>query len=668
MKQSFAKISVARSSVAGSSVAGSSVVWQPLRAELLRMGLRQLLPLAVVALFAWMLRHKLAELDVAAIGNALSSVRPAQWALAALASAGSFWAVGRYDSVLHRHLGTGISPAAARRSGVAAIALAQTLGFGPLTGALVRWRMLPELSLWQATRVSVAVSFSFLAGWSVVVAIAVLLFQPPLPLARPVASVALGAALFLTLVSLWPPRGLARFALPSLRAILAVVLLSALDTVLAGLALYALLPAGVELAHGALITAYLIALGAGLIGATPGGVGPFEISMLALLPTVDAPSLLAAIVAFRVVYYLLPAALAAVLLIRGSRGPARRAGPRLKRFTSPYLPPQIEALLYCAPRAEANLLRQGDFSLLESAAGQQIALAAPLGQSLVMLSDPLQENCAPGESRAILERAAKARFRQPALYKCGARMAASARRAGWSVLPVAREAWICPRDFSTEGAKFRQLRRLLRKAEDAGVHITEGGRRLPLQQMGQLSRRWVETRGGERGFSMGVFCPQYVSCQRVFLAWSAENELLAFVTFHESRDELTLDLMRQGDDTPAGTMQALVVHALQTAARLGVPRLSLAAVPCEQNDTGTPWLLSAMRTRMAHASGAGGLTRFKSAFAPNWDVLYFAAPSRLGLVLAGLDILRRITAPPRPVCPVRKGGSPGQGRGSAVHS
>ncbi|WP_114286074.1 phosphatidylglycerol lysyltransferase domain-containing protein [Candidatus Halocynthiibacter alkanivorans] len=655
-------------SIANTSVASSSVASPAVRPDLWRLGLRQLLPLAVVALFAWMLRHKLAELDIPAIGNALSSVSPAQWALAALASAGSFWAVGRYDSVLHRQLGTGIDTGAARRSGAAAIALAQTLGFGPVTGALVRWRMLPELSLWQASRVSVAVSLSFLAGWSVVVAIAVLIFQPPLPLARPLAAAALGVAVFLGVVSLWPPGWLARFSPPSLRAILAVVMLAAMDTVLAGTALYILLPAGVEIAPGVLLTAYLIALGAGLLGATPGGVGPFEMCMLTQLPTVDPASLLAAIVAFRAVYYLLPAALAAALLIRGPRGPARFPAPKLTRFNSPYLPPKIEALLYRAPRAEANLLRQGNFALLESAAGRPTALAAPLGQSLVMLSDPLQEKCDPGESRAILERAAKARFRQPALYKCGTRMAASARRAGWSVLPVAREAWICPRDFSTEGAKRSQLRRLLRKATDAGVHITEGGRRLPLQQMEQLSRRWVEAHGAERGFSMGVFCPQYVSCQRVFLAWSAENELLGFVTFHESRDELTLDLMRQGDTTPAGTMQALVVHALQTAARLGVPRLSLAAAPCEQNDAGTPWLLSAMRSRFTRASGTGGLTRFKSAFAPNWDVLYIAAPTHTGLVLAGLDILRQITAPPCRCKATRKGGSPGQDHGSAVHS
>jgi phosphatidylglycerol lysyltransferase len=663
MKYSVAKISVARSSLAGSAAAGPA-----LRPDLWRMGLRQLLPLAVVALFAWMLRHKLAELDFVAIGDALSSVSPAQWALATLASAGSFWAVGRYDSVLHRQLGTGIDSGAARRSGAAAIALAQTLGFGPITGALVRWRMLPELSLWQASRLSVAVSFSFLAGWSVVVAIAVLLFQPPLPLARPLASVALGVAVFMAIVSLWPPRWLARFSLPSLRAVLAVVLLAAVDTVLAGMALYILLPAGVEIAHGALLTAYLIALGAGLMGATPGGVGPFEMCMLTLLPTVDAPSLLAAIVAFRVVYYLLPTALAAALLIRGPQGPARRPAPQLHRFNSPYLPPKIEALLYRAPRAEANLLRQGNIALLESAAGRPMALAAPLGQSLVMLSEPLQDNGDPDETRTLLESAARARFRQPVLYKCGARMAASARRAGWSLLPVARDAWICPRDFGTEGAKFRQLRRLLRKAEDAGVHITEGGRRLPLQQMDQLSRRWSANRGAERGFSMGVFCPQYVSCQRVFLAWSAENELLAFVTFHESQDEMTLDLMRQGDNTPAGTMQALVVHALQTAARLGVPRLSLAAVPCAQKDTHTPRLLAAMRSRFERASGAGGLTRFKSAFAPNWDVLYIAAPSRLGLLLAALDILRRITAPACRCKTGRGDGSPGQDRRSAVHS
>jgi phosphatidylglycerol lysyltransferase len=42
-------------------------------------------------------------------------------------------------------------------------------------------------------------------------------------------------------------------------------------------------------------------------------------------------------------------------------------------------------------------------------------------------------------------------------------------------------------------------------------------------------------------------------------------------------------------------------------------------------------------------SGAEGLRQFKQAFAPRWNRLYIAAPSRLALAFGALDILREIT-------------------------
>ena len=51
-------------------------------------------------------------------------------------------------------LNTGTDDGMAHRAGVIGIAVSQTLGMGVLTGALVRWRMLPKTSLWQSTRLS----------------------------------------------------------------------------------------------------------------------------------------------------------------------------------------------------------------------------------------------------------------------------------------------------------------------------------------------------------------------------------------------------------------------------------------------------------------------------------------------------------------------------------
>ncbi|SFI67781.1 bifunctional lysylphosphatidylglycerol flippase/synthetase MprF [Celeribacter neptunius] len=614
-----------------------------------RKGLRKLLskqalPLAVMLFFGWLLWEKAAHLDVRAVFATVATVELWQWALAALATTASFWAVGHYDRVLHAQLGTGISDAAARRSGIVAIGLSQALGFGALTGTLIRWRMLPELTLWQAARLSGAVALSFLTGWAVVAAAALLLFQPDVPWMKTLATGAIALFLIMAALSVYPPRRLVRLPWPSLRTMATVVGLAAIDTICAGLALFVMLPDALHLPLGHTIAAYLFSLGAGLIGSTPGGVGPFEATLTSLLPDIPLEPLLGAVVAFRLIYYAIPASISALVILRGPRKCNLLQEPRLVATErSPFLAPRLEQQIFAAPRAEANLLRTRDFSLLTAADGTALGLAAPIGQSLVMLSDPLAARACPSATRTALARTAARRYRMPAIYKCGARMAASARKAGWVVLPTAEEAWLTPAEFSLEGSKARQLRRYLRKAEEAGVTVTEGERNLPLDQMDRVAKEWRAARGKERGFSMGTYDRDYISCQRVFLAWQGTN-LVAFVSLHETRNEMTLDLMRSGEAAPDGTVQLLITKAILAAKERKCPRLSLAAVPWQGEDCTV--MTRFLRKKFLARSGAEGLRRFKSLYKPHWETLYLVAPNRLALTIAGMDILRRITAPP----------------------
>jgi Uncharacterized conserved protein len=605
---------------------------------------KQALPLAVMLFFGWLLWEKVAHLNIHAVLATIANIQPAQWGLAGLATLGSFWAVGQYDRVLHAQLGTGISDCAARKSGIVAIGLAQFLGFGALTGTLIRWRMLPELTLWQAARLSAAVALSFLAGWAVVAAAALMFFQPELPWIRTLATGAVLLSATMAILSFFPPRPLVRLPWPSLRTMATVIGLAAIDTIFAGLALYALLPEHLHLPLGHTISAYLFSLGAGLIASTPGGVGPFEATLASLLPDIPLEPLLGAVVAFRLVYYVIPAALSALVILRGPRKSNLAQEPKLvKTAPSPFLSPQLEGQIFAAPRAEAGLLRTRDFSLLTASDGTGLGLAAPIGQSLVMLSDPLAARACPSATREALARAAARRYRMPAIYKCGARMAASARRAGWRVLPTAEEAWLRPAEFSLEGPQYRQLRRILRKAEEAGITVSEGTHELPLDQMDRVAAEWLHLRGCERGFSMGTYDRDYISCQRVFLAWQGTT-LVAFVTFHESRHEITLDLMRFGPAAPDGTIQLLIATAIESARTQGVPRLSLAAVPWQGEDRDP--FIRRLRAKFLARSGAAGLRRFKAAFAPHWETLYLVAPSRIALAVSAMDILRRVTAPP----------------------
>lgn len=610
-----------------------------LRKLLRKQAIPMLMSLAV-AMWIW---QRVQHLDFAKIYTTISMIQPQQWGLALLATIGSFWAVGQYDRVLHAQLGTGIGDKSARRTGIAAIGLSQFVGFGALTGTLIRWRMLPELSLWQAARLSGAVALSFLAGWAVVAACAVLIFQPDIPWIKTLAIVAVVIAGLMAAISIYPPGPFVRLPWPSLRTMATVIGLAAFDTILAGCALFALMPPELALSAGQTISAYLFSLGAGLVGSTPGGVGPFEATLASLLPDVPLETLLASVLAFRIVYYLIPASLAALLIIRGPRRCNLNRSARLTRTSSsPFLNPDIEVQLFAAPRAEANLLRTRDFSLLTAPSGHHLGLVAPIGQSLVMISDPLELASSPEETIAALSKAARDRYRMPAFYKCGARLAVVARKKGWVVVPSAREAWLNPHEFSLDGSKRRQLRRILRKAQDAGITVIEGGRDLPLDDMDRVAQAWKDNRGKERGFSMGTYDRTYVTCQRVFLAYKSD-ELVGFITLHETRNEMTLDLMRQTREAPDGTIQLMIVAAIKNARDYNCPRFSLAAVPWDGKDS-SPFV-TALRARLLRHSGSAGLRRFKSSFAPHWETLYFSTPSVISMGTSALDITRRITAP-----------------------
>ncbi|MDJ0628847.1 MAG: GNAT family N-acetyltransferase [Rhodobacter sp.] len=608
--------------------------------------LKQLVPMALLVAFGWIICRKAATLDFAAITDAVSAIPAEKWAVSTLAAAISFWAIGRMDLVVHRLMGTGVSPLTAQLSGISSVATAQLTGFGLLTGTLARWRVLPQMTLWQAAKITGAVSVAFMAALAALCAAMVAIAGPGIPFAQPVAIAVLTLAVPALGLSVWRPHRFRQLRLPPLKAMIALLAFAALDTAAAALALYVLLPDGSVPPPALFYAVFLIALGAGLLGTTPGGVGPFELMFLACLPQVGEAPMLAAIMGYRLVYFALPALLAAGLLLAGpavANLPDRTRRPVLRPVpAAPERRLAADALSFNAPRAEAGLLRQGEFELLCDGWNRPIAMIAPAGQCLVMLSDPLWCGHSPEEAISALNRAARERFLIPCIYKCSARTAAAARKTGWRVLPVSREAWIDPAEFDLSGPARRQLRRQLRKAHAAGVKVVEAGARPPYAEMRRIAADWSRRRGAARGFSMGRFDPGYVTGQRVYLGYR-EDELVGFLTLHQSWDQRALDLMCQRSHAPAGTMHALVTEAIETAREEGCPRISLAAAPCSLGEIlPVPDWLGA---RFDRKTGAAGLARFKSSFAPVWEPLYLTAPGAAGMVLAGLDLADRISRP-----------------------
>ena len=104
-------------------------------------------------------------------------------------------------------------------------------------------------------------------------------------------------------------------AIPSLPMAILQTLVSCLDWTLAGAVLYALLPAPL-LPFGHFVGIFMLAQVAGLVSHVPGGLGVFETVMVLLLsPALRGPDVLAALVMYRLIYYLIPFTIALMLLI-----------------------------------------------------------------------------------------------------------------------------------------------------------------------------------------------------------------------------------------------------------------------------------------------------------------------------------------------------------------
>jgi phosphatidylglycerol lysyltransferase len=103
--------------------------------------------------------------------------------------------------------------------------------------------------------------------------------------------------------------------LPSWRMAMIQFALASLDLVLATAALFVLVPDLPAATFPWMLVSYLVAFVSGLLAHAPGGVGVFESVMLLSFAHAGHTSLFAALLMFRLIYYLLPLAIGILLFL-----------------------------------------------------------------------------------------------------------------------------------------------------------------------------------------------------------------------------------------------------------------------------------------------------------------------------------------------------------------
>lgn len=240
----------------------------------------------------------------------------------------SYIALSGYDLLALRYVE---QPVAASRATVAsfiAFAVGHNIGLATLTGAAIRARMYGTVGV-GGVQIALISGFCVLTtalGATALVAYA-LITQPAeastmLHVSQGVArDVGILLAVVLLAYCTWvqirrTPLSVRNWSirLPSLPLTIGQVLVAAVDLCLAAAALYVLLPQPITLSYQAFLAVYVLATVAMLLSNVPGGLGVLESIVLIAMPQQQPDRLLAALLAYRVIYFLGPLAIAAALL------------------------------------------------------------------------------------------------------------------------------------------------------------------------------------------------------------------------------------------------------------------------------------------------------------------------------------------------------------------
>jgi phosphatidylglycerol lysyltransferase len=239
----------------------------------------------------------------------------------------SYIALTFYDTIALRVIGHPLPWRTAAVASFTSYTISHNLGLAMLTGGSARYRVYSRAGLDEAAvaRVVLIAGVTFWAGVITVACLSMALHPGMLPIVRwtmpPLLERSIGIAIPLAMLAivLRYRRGGAiglfgwRLPLPDARQALALVLGSTVDLAAASAALFVLLPGASPDLYPVLFLGYAVAIVVALISHVPGGLGVFEAVIIATMPQNNA-TILAALLAYRIIYYVAPLILAAVLL------------------------------------------------------------------------------------------------------------------------------------------------------------------------------------------------------------------------------------------------------------------------------------------------------------------------------------------------------------------
>ena len=351
---------------------------------------------------------------------------------------------------------------------------------------------------------------------------------------------------------------------------------------------------------------------------------------------------------------MLRASLLAALLL-GSLATLRLLAPVRAPASTPSAADLERALpvIRASPECAAHLALLGDKSLLFSRSGRAFIMYAASRRSWVAMGDPVGP---PEEHEDLVWRFRELADRSGAwsvFYQVSPEQLPMYIDAGLALSKLGEEARVALPGFSLEGSARAELRQAHRRAGRDGLGfriIPAGAVEAVMPVLRRVSDEWLQARSTvEKGFSLGRFSEAYLRHFPMAVV-EREGSIVAFANLWESdtREELSVDLMRHTSAAPRGVMDFLFIELMLWGRAQGYRWFSLGMAPLaglEEHRLAPAWHKVG---RFVYRHGEEfynfeGLRQYKEKFLPEWRSRYLAAPGRLALPRVLLDVTTLIS-------------------------
>jgi phosphatidylglycerol lysyltransferase len=311
---------------------------------------------------------------------------------------------------------------------------------------------------------------------------------------------------------------------------------------------------------------------------------------------------------------------------------------------------RVRAILESAQgsKPDAGLALLGDKRFLFSESGRSFLMFGVRGRSWIAMGAPVGDPCEQHELLWRLRELADAHAARPGFYGIGPELLPEMVEMGFAIQKAGEAAVVPLEDFSLQGRKREVLRRNWRKAGESGAEFevipaVEVDAHMP--EMKAISDQWLARHaGGEKGFSMGGFVPRYVAefpCALV----RREGKVVAFATLWTTPDksEFSMDLMRYSDEAPKNVMDFLFVELFQWGRANGYAAFDFGVAPLAGLlDRPLAPLMSRLGRLMFERGediyNFQGVRRYKDKFDPVWAPRYVAGPSKWAIPILLADV------------------------------